>query len=121
MRTYPSAHSIRHGRRPDQRRRREERLALRPINGPEKIARWLFAVIADNPTFEIRVATLNGDTAFIAYDDDVPDTVAFVESTDGLITELFLIRNPDKLGTVPCTRWTGTRRLSATQSQMEVP
>jgi RNA polymerase sigma-70 factor (ECF subfamily) len=79
----------------------KKKAALRPIHGPEKIARWMFAVIAENPNFEIRMATLNDDVAFIAYFDDEPDTVAFLETTDGLITELYLIRNPDKLGTVP--------------------
>lgn len=79
----------------------KKRAALRPIHGGEKIARWLFGVLADNPGFEIRMATLNGDTAFIAYFDDQPDTVAFLESTDGLITDLYLVRNPDKLTTVP--------------------
>ncbi|WP_328518923.1 RNA polymerase sigma-70 factor [Kribbella sp. NBC_00359] len=82
----------------------KKRAALRPIHGPEKIARWLFAVIAENPNFEIRMATLNDDTAFIAYFDDEPDTVAFLETTDEQITELYLIRNPDKLGTVPGLR-----------------
>ncbi|MEU4198124.1 RNA polymerase sigma-70 factor [Kribbella sp. NPDC026611] len=79
----------------------KKKAALRPINGPEKIARWLFAVIAENPNYEIRMATLNGETAFIAYFDDEPDTVAFLKSDGGLISELYLIRNPDKLGTVP--------------------
>ena len=79
----------------------KKRAALRPIHGAEKIARWLFGVLAANPAFEIRMATLNGDTAFIAYFEDEPDTVAFLESADGLISELYLIRNPDKLGTVP--------------------
>ena len=79
----------------------KKRAALRPIHGAEKIARWLLAVIAENPTFELRVSTLNADNAFIAYDGDEPDTVAFLETADGLVTELYLIRNPDKLGTVP--------------------
>jgi RNA polymerase sigma-70 factor (ECF subfamily) len=79
----------------------KKKAALRPIHGAEKIARWLFAVIADNPDFEIRMATLNGETAFIAYYDDEPDTVTFLESTDGRITGLYLIRNPEKLTTVP--------------------
>lgn len=61
-------------------------------------------MIAENPNFEIRMATLNDDTAFIAYFDDEPDTVAFLETTDEQITELYLIRNPDKLGTVPGLR-----------------
>lgn len=75
----------------------KKRAALRPIQGAEKIARWLFAVLAENPGFEIRLGTLNGETAYVAYDGDVPDTVAFLKSTDGRITDLYLIRNPDKL------------------------
>ncbi|MEV0795763.1 RNA polymerase sigma-70 factor [Kribbella sp. NPDC050459] len=75
----------------------KKRAALRPIQGAEKIARWLFAVIADNPGFEIRMGTLNGEVAYIAYDGDEPDTVAFLEVSDGLISDLYLIRNPDKL------------------------
>ncbi|HET6742444.1 MAG TPA: RNA polymerase sigma-70 factor [Kribbella sp.] len=75
----------------------KKRAALRPIQGAGKIARWLFAVLAENPGFEIRLGTLNGETAFVAYDGDEPDTVAFLKSTDGRITDLYLIRNPDKL------------------------
>jgi RNA polymerase sigma-70 factor (ECF subfamily) len=79
----------------------KKKAALRPIYGSDKIARWLFGVLAENPGFEIRMATLNDDLAFIAYFGDQPDTVAFLKSDDGLISELYLIRNPDKLGTVP--------------------
>ncbi|MFG1628651.1 RNA polymerase sigma-70 factor [Kribbella sp. NPDC049227] len=79
----------------------KKKAALRPIRGAAKIVRWLFAVIAENPDFEIRMGTLNGETAAIAYDGDVPDTVAFFDMTDGLITELYLVRNPDKLTAVP--------------------
>jgi RNA polymerase sigma-70 factor (ECF subfamily) len=75
----------------------KKKAALRPIHGADKIARWLFAVIAENPDFEIRMGTLNGEIAYIAYDGEVPDTVAFLKTTDGLIDELYLIRNPDKL------------------------
>ncbi|TDW19695.1 RNA polymerase sigma-70 factor [Kribbella kalugense] len=75
----------------------KKKAALRPIQGATKIARWLFAVIAENPDFEIRMGTLNGEIAYIAYDGDEPDTVAFLKTSDGLISELYLIRNPDKL------------------------
>jgi RNA polymerase sigma-70 factor, ECF subfamily len=43
------------------------------------------------------MGTLNGEIAYIAYDGEVPDTVAFLKTEDGLINELYLIRNPDKL------------------------
>ncbi|RZU18347.1 RNA polymerase ECF family sigma subunit [Kribbella rubisoli] len=75
----------------------KKKAALRPIHGADKIARWLFAVIAENPGFEIRMGTLNGEIAYIAYDGDAPDTVAFLKTEGGLINELYLIRNPDKL------------------------
>ena len=75
----------------------KKKAALRPIHGADKIARWLFAVIAENPGFEIRMGTLNGEIAYIAYDGEVPDTVAFLKTEGGLINELYLIRNPDKL------------------------
>jgi len=75
----------------------KKKAALRPIHGADKIARWLFAVIAENPGFEIRMGTLNGEIAYIAYDGEAPDTVAFLKTEDGLINELYLIRNPDKL------------------------
>jgi RNA polymerase sigma-70 factor (ECF subfamily) len=78
----------------------KKKAALRPIQGATKIARWLFAVIAENPDFEIRMGTLNGEIAYIAYDRDKPDTVAFLKTGDGRITELYLIRNPDKLAHV---------------------
>ena len=79
----------------------KKRAALRPIHGAEKIVRWLFAVMADNPDFVNRITTMNGELAVIAYDEDQADTVAFLEVADGLIKQMYLIRNPDKLTTVP--------------------
>ncbi|WP_433160698.1 nuclear transport factor 2 family protein [Kribbella sp. CA-247076] len=79
----------------------KKKAALRPIRGAEKIARWVFAVIEENPGFEVRPATLNGETAFVAYYADEPDTVVFFRTADDVITGLYLIRNPDKLTTVP--------------------
>ncbi|WP_405060920.1 RNA polymerase sigma-70 factor [Kribbella sp. NBC_01505] len=75
--------------------------ALRPIHGPEKIARWLFGVMSSNPGFELQPAALNGEVALVVYFGDEADTVAFVQTSGELITELYLIRNPDKLTTVP--------------------
>ncbi|MEU8226433.1 RNA polymerase sigma-70 factor [Kribbella sp. NPDC048915] len=79
----------------------KKRAALRPIQGADKIARWMLAVVEDNPGFEVRVLHLNDDLAFVAYYDDEPDTVTFLKTDGDRITELYLIRNPDKLGTLP--------------------
>ncbi|MFB6725248.1 RNA polymerase sigma-70 factor [Kribbella sp. NPDC056345] len=75
--------------------------ALNPIHGAEKIARWLFGVMSSYPGFELLPVALNGEIAFVVYYGDEPDTVAFIQTSGDLITELYLIRNPDKLTTVP--------------------
>ncbi|GAA1721856.1 RNA polymerase sigma-70 factor [Kribbella sp. NPDC056951] len=75
--------------------------ALNPIHGAEKIARWLFGVMSTYPGFDLQPVALNGEVAFVVYYGDEPDTVAFVQTSGDLITELYLIRNPDKLTTVP--------------------
>jgi len=77
--------------------------ALRPVYGADKVARWMIAVFAkpDVTDLTIRLLELNGELAIVAYDGDSPDTVGFVELGDGAITDLYLMRNPEKLGGVP--------------------
>ncbi len=82
----------------------KKRAALRPIDGPEKVARWMIAIVQrpDVTGLQMRMLELNGEPAIVGYDGDVPDTVGFMEMTaDGLITDIYLMRNPDKLGFVP--------------------
>ncbi|GAA1586798.1 RNA polymerase sigma-70 factor [Kribbella sancticallisti] len=83
----------------------KKRAALRPLHGPEKVARWLFGVLATDPdiqNFEVRLAELNGEQAFIAYNGDEVDSAGFMEIDEsGVISELYLIRNPDKLTLLP--------------------
>jgi RNA polymerase sigma-70 factor (ECF subfamily) len=81
----------------------KKRAALRPMHGPDKIARWLLAIAADDAAgFDIRITTLNGELAFVAYDGEEVDSVGFVEiNAAGLIDHLYVVRNPDKLTTIP--------------------
>jgi RNA polymerase sigma-70 factor, ECF subfamily len=81
----------------------KKRAALQPLYGPENVARWMLAVM-QRPDVEkpvIRLIELNGELAIAAYDGDRPDTVGFVEAGAEGITSLYLVRNPDKLGSVP--------------------
>jgi RNA polymerase sigma-70 factor (ECF subfamily) len=80
----------------------KKRAALQPLYGPENVARWMLAVMQrpdEKPV--IRLIELNGELAIAAYDGDRPDTVGFVEAGAEGITSLYLVRNPDKLGSVP--------------------
>lgn len=72
--------------------------ALRPIHGPDKVVRWMvgvFARFAGQASFDL--AWLNGQPALRLFGDGVLDTVATVRVEDGLVTALYLVRNPEKL------------------------
>lgn len=83
----------------------KKKAALRPLHGAEKIARWLFGVLAADEEaagFEIRLAELNGEDAFIAYNGEEVDSVGFTEIDDsGRICQIYVVRNPDKLTGIP--------------------
>ena len=79
----------------------KKRAALRPIEGSDKAARWLLGVIgrSDVQQWSVRMLLVNGKLGFVAYDGEVADSVCLLEvDEDGTITEIYLFRNPDKLG-----------------------
>lgn len=73
--------------------------ALRPILGVEKVLRFLLGVTSKPDTpFQLHVAQVNGLPALVAVDPDgAVDTVASFRIDGGLVREIFLVRNPDKL------------------------
>ncbi|WP_256841892.1 RNA polymerase sigma-70 factor [Ornithinimicrobium cryptoxanthini] len=78
--------------------------ALRPIHGADKVLRFLDAVFGNypgQPTLDL--ITVNGQPGLRLFGDGVLDTVASVRIEAGLVTALYLVRNPDKL-----TRAAGT-------------
>jgi RNA polymerase sigma-70 factor (ECF subfamily) len=78
--------------------------ALRPLNGQENVARWLNGVRQDvlEAHLELRMRSLNGEPAFVAYAGDEVDTVGFLELDElDRITQIYVVRNPDKLTGVP--------------------
>jgi RNA polymerase sigma-70 factor, ECF subfamily len=80
-----------------------KRAALRPIQGPEKVVRWLVGVL-NRPDYtgetRIEVTRLNDETAVLLFADGELDTVAFCTVEDRGITALYFVRNPYKLGHV---------------------
>ncbi|MEO3977035.1 RNA polymerase sigma-70 factor [Streptomyces sp. CAU 1734] len=78
------------------------RAALRPITGSGKVARFLLAVVSDVAVEGLAVVPVdvNGHPGLLVSVGGQADTVAVCEVEDGRITELRIVRNPDKLGHV---------------------
>ncbi|GHJ31542.1 RNA polymerase sigma24 factor [Streptomyces hygroscopicus subsp. sporocinereus] len=72
--------------------------ALRPQHGADKVARFLAAVVSqpmDDP--QVHPVDVNGRPGLLLTVAGRPDTVACAEIADARITEIRIIRNPDKL------------------------
>ena len=69
--------------------------ALRPILGVEKVLRFLTAVRPES--VELLPLWLNGQPAMQFVIDGVVDGVGTALIEDGVVTSLYLVRNPDKL------------------------
>lgn len=72
--------------------------ALNPIFGRDKVLRFLTAVAPD--ALELEPVWLNGSPAIQFVVAGQRDGVGTMLVEDGVVTRLFLVRNPDKLGAV---------------------
>jgi RNA polymerase sigma-70 factor (TIGR02957 family) len=83
-----------------------KKAALRPIHGRDKVLRFLAAVAPENA--EAQVVTINGQPALRLLIGGELDAIGTMLVEDGLVTGLYLVRNPHKLGridgAVPLTR-----------------
>ncbi|MET9375712.1 RNA polymerase sigma-70 factor [Streptomyces sp. NPDC003035] len=74
---------------------------LRVIESADKVGRFLFAVSQDAGTaYEFRFLELNGGPALLALVDGKPDAVFQIETRDGRVQCVYIVRNPDKLHAV---------------------
>ncbi|GAB3311276.1 RNA polymerase sigma-70 factor [Geodermatophilus aquaeductus] len=74
--------------------------ALRPITGADKVARFLAAVAADGaslPGLRIGMAEVNGLPGVAAWTDAGPFVAVSLVVADGLVQQVFVVLNPDKL------------------------
>jgi RNA polymerase sigma-70 factor (ECF subfamily) len=65
-----------------------------PVVGASKVARLLSKI---PPSVSLHPAQVNGQPALVVRLDGMLDTVIGVRVDDGLITELYAVRNPEKL------------------------
>jgi RNA polymerase sigma factor (sigma-70 family) len=92
----------------------KSRAPLRTIEGADKVARWILGVttphrtqaflesVGIDPSAELglEITEVNASPALVAYADGRPINVIFLALEDGLIKEIYLVANPDKLGHV---------------------
>ncbi|MER5640106.1 RNA polymerase sigma-70 factor [Kitasatospora sp. NPDC002227] len=74
------------------------RAAIRPVYGPNNVARFLLGVLARfGEGFELAFAEVNGAATVLAREDGQLTAAATVEGEHGRITGIRILRNPDKL------------------------
>lgn len=72
--------------------------ALRPITGADKVARFLEAVRPQDLGIGIEWAQVNGAPGVLLTVGGVLDSVVTYVVRDGLVREIYFVRNPEKLG-----------------------
>ncbi|HYZ75398.1 MAG TPA: hypothetical protein VE641_20125 [Chthoniobacterales bacterium] len=72
--------------------------ALRPIQGAERIARFLFGIRKNVPAdAEFRLENINGGKGILVFSAGLPISVLTFSVTGGQIAGIYIISNPDKL------------------------
>ena len=76
--------------------------ALNPIYGADKVARFFLGIAKKAPPkFSVRPARVNGGAGFILYDGMQPYGVITADTTEGKISGIRVVVNPDKLRRIP--------------------
>ncbi|MEU9461446.1 RNA polymerase sigma-70 factor [Streptomyces sp. NPDC048312] len=70
---------------------------LRPVMGAEKVARLLATGLGRVPDVSLLPAQVNAHPALIVRLDGAVDTVMTMRITDGLVSAVYAVRNPEKL------------------------
>ncbi|MFJ5611386.1 RNA polymerase sigma factor SigJ [Streptomyces sp. NPDC093221] len=80
------------------------RSALRPVNGRDKVARFLngYATSRLPESLDIRYQQVNGDPSAVVFSGDSPYAVMVMDlnPSNDQITDIYLVTNPDKLSRV---------------------
>ncbi|WYB33148.1 RNA polymerase sigma factor SigJ [Streptomyces sp. SM1P] len=71
--------------------------ALRPIEGGARVAQYMVAIADKAPGLELLERSVNGAPGLVARRDGVVMTVASFDVTDGRVTRIWAVRNPEKL------------------------
>jgi RNA polymerase sigma factor (sigma-70 family) len=75
---------------------------LHPVEGGARIAQYMIAIADKAPGLELLERSVNGAPGLVAHRAGVVMTVAAFDVSDGRVTRIWAVRNPEKLG--PWTR-----------------
>ncbi|MGV9266110.1 RNA polymerase sigma factor SigJ [Kitasatospora sp. NPDC003701] len=70
---------------------------LRPVEGGARIAQYMVAIADKAPGLELLERTVNGVPGLVAHRAGVVLTVAAFDVSDGRVTRIWAVRNPEKL------------------------
>jgi RNA polymerase sigma-70 factor (ECF subfamily) len=71
--------------------------ALRPVEGGVRIAQYMVAIADKAPGLELLERSVNGVPGLVARRGGVVMTVASFDVSDGCVTRIWAVRNPEKL------------------------
>lgn len=71
--------------------------ARRPIEGADKVARFMIGIVQEAADLDVRFALVNGTVGVVGYHDDNAETVALLDMADGRISAVYIVVNPAKL------------------------
>lgn len=80
--------------------------ALRPITGPDKVARFLLAIASEGlviPGLRVELADVNGTPGVAAWVGGDPFLALSLVVADGRVEHVLIVRNPDKLAGLRAT------------------
>ncbi len=78
---------------------------LRPLYGPERVARFLRRLIQPRPGLQVRMARINGETGLLAWEDNTLVAAMVFCFRDQQLWRIYSIRNPDKLRHAAAQTW----------------
>ncbi|MEV5799967.1 RNA polymerase sigma-70 factor [Streptomyces collinus] len=74
---------------------------VRVLHSADKVGRFLAAVAAKNAAdLSVRLVEVNGGPAVLTLVGGKPDTVFQLDVVDGVITTVYVLRNPDRMGSL---------------------
>ncbi|MFD9098069.1 RNA polymerase sigma-70 factor [Streptomyces collinus] len=74
---------------------------VRVLHSADKVGRFLAAVAARNAAdLSVRLVEVNGGPAVLTLVGGKPDTVFQLDVVDGVITTVYVLRNPDRMGSL---------------------
>ena len=78
----------------------KRRAARRPVVGSDRVARFLIAIARRYRHVATRPAVVGGSAGAVLSAGDIIQQVMAVTSRDGIVTSIYFVGNPDKLGSV---------------------